>query len=594
MAIVHRSLLFLLPLAMLLGSSVDSLAQEKIPLLVNIRTKAFKKHVGEVLERNDDAILVFDIVQRVNVTIATDQVRSIIEGIDEKKASQHVDFAAYAAWKLTKVLKVGKIQGNVADVANPNIFINLGQAAGVKKGQTVKLLGDAKIIRDPETDEVLGLFRPELATLDIVEVLGNRLSRATLAKGGKPVDIKRGMVVEFDRGSVKVVVVPPGWKSEDPNLKTADEALFLMEQLVEYLVGYPVEVISRDQMDLALTQLSEESGKPKASISAILVAERLEADILITGKILAKGIRGKVTLDITDVKSKLLVDVFSGHINRNPVQPMPKAAAKKNMPIREDGQVISVTRKLGAFTSLDIGAGHLLEITQGESPSVTIEGEGNAVSLLESSVEEGTLYLRWKSGNNTLVSGAQTSTVTIGGKEIIVPAGSSVSVSGNIVRINGVIIDPNQPVKLIKLQEPVVMRLTVTDIRMIALRNSAQVTCKNLATPSLKLSLLGPGDVSLAGMEAEQVSVDVRGSGDVSLAGMAKNQFIKILGSGDVDGSRLKGDSAKVTILGSGDARVAVTRSLMVTIRGSGDVSYSGAPKITKSILGSGSLEQKP
>jgi len=223
-----------------------------------------------------------------------------------------------------------------------------------------------------------------------------------------------------------------------------------------------------------------------------------------------------------------------------------------------------------------------------------IEGEGKAVSLLESSVKEGTLYLRWKSGNNTLVSGGQTSTTIINGKAIIVPAGSSVSVSGNIVRINGVIIDPNQPVKLIKLQEPVVMRLTVTDIRMIALRNSAQVTCKNLATPSLKLSLLGPGDVSLAGMEAEQVSVDVRGSGDVSLAGMAKNQFIKILGSGDVDGSRLKGDSAKVTILGSGDARVAVTRSLMVTIRGSGDVSYSGAPKITKSILGSGSLEQKP
>lgn len=334
MAIVHRSLLFFFSLALLLGSSIDTLAQEKIPLLVNIRTKADKKYVGEVLQRNDDSVVLFDIVLRDTVTIVTDQVKSIVEGINEARASGHVPFPTYAAWKLTKLLKVGKIQGNVALVSDQGIFINLGEAAGVKQGQTVKLLGDAEVIKDPETDEVLGVFRPTNAMLEVVEVLNDRLSKVTLANPNVPVQINRGMLVECDRDSVTIVVVPPRWKSEDSNLKTADEALFLTEHILTELVGYGVPVISRDQVDLALTELSEQSGKPKISIPAALVADRLKADILVTGQILAKGVTGNITLHVTEVKSKLYVGVLAGRIRRDTVQAVAKAATDREIMIR--------------------------------------------------------------------------------------------------------------------------------------------------------------------------------------------------------------------------------------------------------------------
>jgi len=305
---------------LLLSSSTVALAQEKIPTLVNIRTKADKKHVGEVLQQTDQATVLYDIVLRDTVRIESDQIKSMVEGISEASASSHVPFASYGAWKLTKLLKVGKIQGRIALVSDQGIFINLGTNAGIASGQEVKLLGKAETITDPETDEVLAVVRPTVAMLKVTQVVNEKLSKVTLTPPETKVSIERGMLVECDRTSRTVVVIPPKWKSEDPNLKTGDEALYLTEHMLSELVGYGIPVISRDQVERIREQLAATKGQAKEDVAAIAIAEEAKAGVMLTGELLAKGNFGNVFFHATDVKSVGYLGVISGKIRRDRIR----------------------------------------------------------------------------------------------------------------------------------------------------------------------------------------------------------------------------------------------------------------------------------
>ncbi|MCP3691127.1 MAG: hypothetical protein GY917_02930, partial [Planctomycetaceae bacterium] len=223
-------------------------------------------------------------------------------------------------WKLTKLLKVGKIQGRIALVSDQGIFINLGTNAGIASGQEVKLLGKAETITDPETEEVLAVVRPTVAMLKVTQVVNEKLSKVTLTPLETKVSIERGMLVECDRKSRTVVVIPPKWKSEDPNLKTGDEALYLTEHILAELVGYGVPVISRDQVERIREQLAATKGQEKEDVAAIAIAEEAKAGVMLTGELLAKGNFGNVFFHATDVKSVGYLGVISGKIRRDRIR----------------------------------------------------------------------------------------------------------------------------------------------------------------------------------------------------------------------------------------------------------------------------------
>ena len=129
-------------------------------------------------------------------------------------------------------------------VSEQGLFINLDSMAGLVAGQTIKLLGQAESIMDPETEKVLAVFRPTLATLLVSQVMNADVCKVTLNSTKSSVSIERGMVVECERLPRTVVLVPPQWESADPNLKTSDEALYLTEHVLTKLVRYDVPVIS--------------------------------------------------------------------------------------------------------------------------------------------------------------------------------------------------------------------------------------------------------------------------------------------------------------------------------------------------------------
>jgi hypothetical protein len=116
-------------------------------------------------------------------------------------------------------------------------------------------------------------------------------------------------------------------------------------------------------------------------------------------------------------------------------------------------------------------------------------------------------------------------------------------------------------------------RITVSDLRSIAVRGSGDVTANHLDGPALAISIAGSGDVHVDGSVGELT--------------------LTIRGSGDIDAARLEAKRAKVDLSGSGDATVNASDTLDVRMSGSGDLHYLGSPKVTKDIHGSGSISAK-
>ena len=116
------------------------------------------------------------------------------------------------------------------------------------------------------------------------------------------------------------------------------------------------------------------------------------------------------------------------------------------------------------------------------------------------------------------------------------------------------------------------VQVTASELKVIRVTSSADVTVENYAGDHLRIEILGSGDVTVQG-QADSVEVRLGGSGDVRLR-------------------ELKVRAADVTVAGSGDVYVGPADELKISLMGSGDVHYSGSPKLTKNILGSGDVVQ--
>jgi curli biogenesis system outer membrane secretion channel CsgG len=84
--------------------------------------------------------------------------------------------------------------GTVAQVAGGKVYLNRGSREGVSAGQEF-VVGEANVVRDPDTGEVLDQSVNEVARLEVTQVK-EKLSICTV-KSGDAAAIKRGMMVKL-------------------------------------------------------------------------------------------------------------------------------------------------------------------------------------------------------------------------------------------------------------------------------------------------------------------------------------------------------------------------------------------------------------
>jgi hypothetical protein len=210
--------------------------------------------------------------------------------------------------------------------------------------------------------------------------------------------------------------------------------------------------------------------------------------------------------------------------------------------IKGSGDLITETRQVSNFDSIDLSGSGEVIVTQGGSESLTIETDDNVMEHVKAEVVGGTLELGFEEGLN--------------------------------------LIDHTR----------LIFTVGVDDLKSLEISGSGDIESDMIETTRLDATISGSGDVQITDLTAGEVTAKISGSGEIDLAGDAAAQDITISGSGKYLAGDLCSESVKVKISGSGDATVCATEDLDSNISGSGSVNYYGRPSINTSGSGSGKI----
>ncbi|MGZ5038096.1 MAG: head GIN domain-containing protein [Usitatibacter sp.] len=200
------------------------------------------------------------------------------------------------------------------------------------------------------------------------------------------------------------------------------------------------------------------------------------------------------------------------------------------------------TRDVHGFTGVALAAPIKVELVQGDTESLVLEGDEAALAELETFVEDGMLRIRTRSRH--------------------------------------------EPPGMGKVRA----RVGAKTIESLRIAGSGDIDAASLRAKGLKLAISGSGDMRLPALAVSSLDVSIAGSGDIVAGGKVDALTTSIAGSGDLKATKLDAGEVTVHIAGSGDVAVWARKSLGVKIVGSGDVRYYGDPAVTRTILGSGSL----
>lgn len=171
--------------------------------------------------------------------------------------------------------------------------------------------------------------------------------------------------------------------------------------------------------------------------------------------------------------------------------------------------------------------------------------------------------VRITGGFDVFYQGGKEYRVELNGDDNIIPWISS-DVSGEELLITAK--------KSFSTQSGIKVTITSPSLQALTIDGSAEVTLKDLRTPSFVLTTTGSGDITASG----QV-------GDLTL---------KVSGAGNIDARQLLSERAVARVLGSGDIRVHARQSLQAEITGAGDITYYGRPRtVDRRVLGAGEIE---
>ena len=138
------------------------------------------------------------------------------------------------------------------------------------------------------------------------------------------------------------------------------------------------------------------------------------------------------------------------------------------------------------------------------------------------------------------------------------------------------------------------IRITVSgpNVSSLVVNTSGSIFClNNIETVSLLLRSYGSGNISLQNIITTSIDAESTVSGQITATGgITLTEKIKTNASGSIDLSAVASKTSIVHTIGSGSIKIKVSDNLNARIDGSGSVYFSGYPLITSQVSGSGRL----
>lgn len=214
--------------------------------------------------------------------------------------------------------------------------------------------------------------------------------------------------------------------------------------------------------------------------------------------------------------------------------------------VKGNGQQKTETRQVNEFTSLAAGGAMDVQISYGNSNSISIEADENLLPYIETTVENGKLTIKSKKNKN------------------------------------------------IQPKSKMIVKISMTKITGLQQSGSGNITGAGDFSNDgqTDISLSGSGDLKLSFSSFKNLQLAISGSGNINLkGGSVDNIDARVSGSGNIDCLDVSSNNVDVKISGSGNIKVFAKNSIDAKISGSGNVFYKGgATNIKSKVAGSGKV----
>ncbi|AOM77046.1 head GIN domain-containing protein [Pedobacter steynii] len=223
--------------------------------------------------------------------------------------------------------------------------------------------------------------------------------------------------------------------------------------------------------------------------------------------------------------------------------------SKAEKPIRiSSSSLLDEERKVSNFTGIGISGSIKAYVKIGNTESLRLEGDQEAISELITEVKNGVLSIKPKKSRSNWFGKSSNSKITA--------------------------------------------YITVKKLTSLAMSGSGSIEVENTVNANeFNAAISGSGNIK-ATVNAQSLEAAISGSGNLTFSGKAKKADVAISGSGSFSGKSLSSDDVNAHISGSGNIYINAEKTINAAIGGSGNVNYTGNPTVTKAIGGSGKVRK--
>lgn len=263
--------------------------------------------------------------------------------------------------------------------------------------------------------------------------------------------------------------------------------------------------------------------------------------------------------------------------------------------VNSSGSIVTKTRDLESFNSVELTAHGTLVIEQGDKDSISIETYENLVPLVTTDVSSGKLTIGFR-GDYPVGDNQKGLNLHLTAKDLNSISNSSLgSITASGLHADGLEID------LSSYGDISIDNLVVEGNLVINSSGFGDMTTDNLVvTEGLQINSSRVGGVTIQNLAASEVTTEITDLGIVSLSGKADQQTVTSDGIGVYEAEGLESSQGTVEVNAttfhteSPECRVSlnVSDSLDVSLNGDVDICYKGNPQVTQEVSGNGSVNR--
>lgn len=214
--------------------------------------------------------------------------------------------------------------------------------------------------------------------------------------------------------------------------------------------------------------------------------------------------------------------------------------------INGDGNVKKESRQVNDFTGVLVSGSINVDLSYGNSNSISVEADENLLPYIETVVENGNLVVKTKDK------------------------------------------------VAIRSKNKMVVHASLTKLTRLRVSGSGNITGNGDFSNDSKteIAVSGSGNINIGINSFNETKINISGSGNVTLRGRSTNNIdATISGSGNIDCSEVSCNDVFAHVSGSGNIKVYANRSIDARVSGSGNIYYKGsATKINLKSAGSGKI----